>query len=98
MAKKTATTKISEKTVIEAMANLEKLAKDYIGQAKNEIKASQKTGFVSSKFSDFTFTSYLTLLIIIGCLLYSLVNIFLINCGSFPKFNNNPTSISVAFR
>ena len=43
-------------------------------QAKNEIKASQKTGFVSSKFSDFTFTSYLTLLIIIGCLLYSLVN------------------------
>lgn len=43
-------------------------------QPKKEIKTSQNTGFISSKFSDFTFTSYLTLLIIIGCLLYSLVN------------------------
>ena len=40
--KKAATSKISEKTVIEAMTNLEKLAKDYIGQAKNEIKTGRK--------------------------------------------------------
>ena len=43
-------------------------------QPKKEIKAYQNTGFVSSRFSDFTFTSYLTFLIIIGCLLYSLAN------------------------
>lgn len=43
-------------------------------QVKNETNASQYSGFFSSKFSDFTFISYLTLLIIIGCLLYSLMN------------------------
>jgi len=40
--KKTATPKISEKTVIEAMNNLESLAKEYISQAKDEIKTGRK--------------------------------------------------------
>jgi hypothetical protein len=40
--KKVATPKISEKTVIEAMTNLESLAKEYIGQAKDEIKTGRK--------------------------------------------------------
>jgi hypothetical protein len=40
--KKAATPKISEKTVIEAMASLENLAKEYISQAKDEIKTGRK--------------------------------------------------------
>jgi len=40
--KKAATPKISEKTVIEAMTSLENLAKEYIGQAKDEIKTGRK--------------------------------------------------------
>jgi hypothetical protein len=40
--KKVPTTKISEKSVIEAMANLEKLAMEYIGQAKDKIKTGRK--------------------------------------------------------
>jgi hypothetical protein len=40
--KKFTTTKISEKNVIEAMANLEKLAMEYIGQAKDKIKTGRK--------------------------------------------------------
>jgi len=40
--KKVTTTKISEKNVIEAMANLEKLAMEYIGQAKDKIKTGRK--------------------------------------------------------
>jgi hypothetical protein len=40
--KKATTTKISEKNVIEAMANLEKLAMEYIGQAKDKIKTGRK--------------------------------------------------------
>lgn len=40
--KKAATPKISEKAVIEAMTNLENLAKEYIGQAKDEIKTGRK--------------------------------------------------------
>jgi hypothetical protein len=40
--KKVTTAKISEKTVIDAMANLEKLAKDYLGQTKDKIKTGRK--------------------------------------------------------
>ncbi len=40
--KKVATTKISEKSVIEAMANLEMLAMEYIGQSKDKIKTGRK--------------------------------------------------------
>ena len=40
--KKAATPKISEKTVIEAMTSLENLAKEYISQAKDEIKTGRK--------------------------------------------------------
>lgn len=40
--KKITTTKISEKSVIEAMANLEMLAMEYIGQAKDKIKTGRK--------------------------------------------------------
>lgn len=41
-AKKVVTPKISEKIVIEAMTNLENLAKEYISQAKDEIKTGRK--------------------------------------------------------
>jgi hypothetical protein len=40
--KKVTTAKISEKSVIEAMANLEMLAMEYIGQAKDKIKTGRK--------------------------------------------------------
>jgi hypothetical protein len=40
--KKATTVKISEKSVIEAMTNLEKLSKDYIGQARDKIKIGRK--------------------------------------------------------
>jgi hypothetical protein len=40
--KKATTTKIAEKSVIEAMANLEKLAMEYIGQAKDKTKIGRK--------------------------------------------------------
>lgn len=40
--KKVTTAKISEKSVNEAMANLEKLAMEYIGQAKDKIKTGRK--------------------------------------------------------
>lgn len=40
--KKAVAPKISEKTVVEAMASLERLAKDYISQAKDEIKTGRK--------------------------------------------------------
>jgi hypothetical protein len=40
--RKVATPKISENTVIEAMANLEKLAKEYISQARDTTKTGRK--------------------------------------------------------
>ncbi len=40
--KKASTPKISEKIVIEAMTTLENLAKEYISQAKDEIKTGRK--------------------------------------------------------
>ena len=40
--KKVSTAKITEKSVNEAMANLEKLAMEYIGQAKDKIKTGRK--------------------------------------------------------
>jgi dsDNA-specific endonuclease/ATPase MutS2 len=40
--KKASTPKISEKIVIEAMTALENLAKEYISQAKDEIKTGRK--------------------------------------------------------
>jgi hypothetical protein len=40
--KKAAAPKISEKTVIEAMTSFEQLAKDYISQAKDELKTGRK--------------------------------------------------------
>lgn len=40
--KKVTTVKISEKSVNEAMANLEKLAMEYIGQARDKIKTGRK--------------------------------------------------------
>jgi methyltransferase-like protein len=40
--KKVAASKISEKTVIEAMANLEELAKDYISQARDKMRTGRK--------------------------------------------------------
>jgi hypothetical protein len=40
--KKVTTAKISEKSVNEAMANLEKLAMEYIGQAKDKTKTGRK--------------------------------------------------------
>jgi hypothetical protein len=40
--KKVSTAKISEKSVNEAMANLEKLAMEYIGQARDKIKIGRK--------------------------------------------------------
>jgi hypothetical protein len=40
--KKVTTAKISEKSVNEAMANLEKLAMEYIGQARDKIKTGRK--------------------------------------------------------
>jgi hypothetical protein len=40
--KKSETAKISEKTVMDAMANLEKLAKDYIGQARDTMRTGRK--------------------------------------------------------
>lgn len=40
--KKAASPKISEKIVIDAMKNLEDLAKEYIGQAKDEIRTGRR--------------------------------------------------------
>jgi hypothetical protein len=40
--KKVTTVKLSEKNVIEAMDALEKLAKDYIGQARDKMKTGRK--------------------------------------------------------
>ncbi|MGD9577846.1 MAG: hypothetical protein AB7Y74_06310 [Syntrophorhabdus sp.] len=40
--RKASTPKISEKIVIEAMTTLENLAKEYISQAKDEIKTGRK--------------------------------------------------------
>lgn len=40
--KKASTAKISEKTVMEAMANFEMLAKDYIGQARDTMRTGRK--------------------------------------------------------
>lgn len=40
--KKATTVKLSEKSVIEAMTNLEILAKDYISQARDKIKTGRK--------------------------------------------------------
>jgi hypothetical protein len=40
--KKASPAKISEKTVMEAMTNLERLAKDYIGQARDTMRTGRK--------------------------------------------------------
>jgi hypothetical protein len=50
--KKAATPKITEKTVIEAMTNLEMLAKDYIAQAKDEIRTGRKIADLIREVAD----------------------------------------------
>ena len=50
--KKAATAKITEKTVMEAMTNLEMLAKDYIAQAKDEIRTGRKIADLIREVAD----------------------------------------------